>query len=247
MAKMPNSKAEYVAQRLLDKIVVSNLEPGSNFGTEADLLKMFDVSRPTLRESLRILESQGVLELRPGPKGGILVKRPGADILAHGLSVYLRMHAVPFSAVLAVREAIEPALAAEAAANGSEEDFAEMQASVERMRKTTDSSAFAAENRLFHSLIARASGNKVLEIFWTTIGMMADGKEHGVQYPSRTQKYVIEAHQKIVDACTARDAVAASTHMKKHVGEQVAFVHENYGDVLGRATSIVNREGRRIN
>ena len=74
---MPKNKAEYVAQRLLDRIITANLDPGSSFGTEADLLQQFDVSRPTLRESLRILEAQGVLELRPGPRGGIIVTKPG--------------------------------------------------------------------------------------------------------------------------------------------------------------------------
>ena len=247
MARMPNSKAEYVAQRLLDKIVVSNLAPGSNFGTEADLLAQFDVSRPTLRESLRILESQGVLELRPGPKGGILVKRPGTEILAHGLSVYLRLHHVPFSAVLRVREAIEPTLAAEAAANATDETLGALQDSIDRMRHDSDPDAFADENRLFHSLIAQASGNKVLEVFWATISILAAGEEHGIHYPVHTQKYVIEAHQRIVDACVARDAAAAALHMKKHVDEFAAYVIEHHRDVLTRATAIFERPGRRIN
>ncbi|HHX90536.1 MAG TPA: FadR family transcriptional regulator, partial [Paracoccus sp.] len=77
MASLPKSKAEYVARRLLDRIITANLKPGSSFGTEAELLEQYDVSRPTLRESLRVLESQGVLELRPGPKGGIMVAKPG--------------------------------------------------------------------------------------------------------------------------------------------------------------------------
>ena len=62
------SKAERVAQILLGQIVESGIAPGQTFGTELDLLNRFQVSRPTLRESLRILESQGVLELRPGNK-----------------------------------------------------------------------------------------------------------------------------------------------------------------------------------
>ena len=134
LPRMPKSKTEHVAQRLLDKIIEAGLAPGSSFGTEAELLEQFGVSRPTLRESLRILESQGVLELRPGPGGGIMVKKPSIDILARGLSVFLRLHEVPFITVLKTREVIEPALAAEAAANGTEEDFDDMQASIDRMK-----------------------------------------------------------------------------------------------------------------
>src|SRR5689334_8792870 len=172
---MPRSKAEHVAQRLLDRIITANLAPGSSFGTESDLLAQFSVSRPTLRESLRILESQGVLELRPGPGGGIMVRTPTTDILAHGLSVFLRLNDVPFIAVLKAREVIEPALAAEAAVNGTDEDFDELEASIERMKTITDETIFIAENRTFHSVIARASANKVMETFWSTISILATG------------------------------------------------------------------------
>lgn len=246
MATVPNSKAEYVAQRLLDKIVTANLEPGTSFGTEADLLQQFDVSRPTLRESLRILEAQGVLELRPGPKGGIMVRRPGTDILAHGLSVYLRMHEVPFISVLRAREVIEPALAAEAAEHGTDEIFAEMQGSVDRMYKTKDADEFIEENRVFHSLVARASGNRVMEIFWAMISIVAVGEEHGIRYTARAQKHVAEAHQRILDACKARDSAAASNQMREHVHDLEDFVHKNFRHLLDQATSIVSRQGRHV-
>jgi len=127
------SKAEHVAQQLLERIIDAKLKPGSTFATEAELLAQFSVSRPTMRESLKVLESQGVLELRQGPGGGIIVREPSIDLLAHGLSVFLRMHRVPFVSVIKAREVIEPALANEAAVNGSEEDFAQLEASIARI------------------------------------------------------------------------------------------------------------------
>ena len=183
MVTVGRSKSEQVAQALLEKIIQDNIKPGNSLGTEADLLTTFNVSRPTLRESLRILESQGVIEMRPGPGGGILVHQPSVDILAHGLSVFLRLHGVPFISVLQAREVIEPALAREAAINGTEEDFTELAASIERMRIIRDDQvAFIEENRIFHSIIARASGNKVLETFWSTISLLAHGEHHGLRY-----------------------------------------------------------------
>ena len=244
MAGVPSSKAEYVAQRLLDRIVTANLEAGTSFGTEADLLAQYDVSRPTLRESLRILESQGVLELRPGPRGGIILTKPGTDILAHGLSVYLRMHDVPLLAVLKAREVIEPALASEAALNGTEEDFAKLQDSVDRMKTLETPEEFVEENRRFHALVARAAQNRVMEIFWATISVVADGDEQGVQYAASNQKRVIEAHQAILDALRARDGAAASECMRAHVSELEQFVRKSYRYLLNQATSIVSRQGR---
>ena len=246
MSTVPKSKAEYVAQRLLDRIVTANMGPGSTFGTEADLLAQFDVSRPTLRESLRILEAQGVLALKPGPKGGIIVTRPGTDILAHGLSVYLRMHEVPFIAVLKAREVIEPALAAEAAEHGTAADFEAMQASIDRMKGIGDQAGFIEENRVFHSLVAKASGNLVMEIFWSTISIVAAGEEHGISYTTGNQKRVADAHQAILDAMRSGDGGKASALMNEHVHELEQLVRKSYKYLLNQATSIVARQGRRV-
>ena len=241
---MPRSKAEHVAQQLLDKIITAGLAAGNSFGTEADLLEQFDVSRPTLRESLRILESQGVLELRPGPRGGIMVKKPSIDILAHGLSVFLRLNDVPFIAVLKAREVIEPALAAEAALNGTEEDFCQLEQSIERMKMIKDQQAFIDENRVFHSIIARASGNKVLETFWSTISILATGEHHGVRYTVGNQQHVIDAHVSILKACRKRDSKAAAANMEANVAELEHLVRKRYQILLTQPTSIVARRGR---
>lgn len=239
------SKAEHVAQALLAQIVESGIEPGQTFGTELDLLNRFQVSRPTLRESLRILESQGVLELRPGPGGGIVVQRPSVDTLAHGLSVFLRLHHVPFISVLKARELIEPALAREAAVNGSEADFAELDGSIARMAAIDgDQEAFVAENRRFHSIIARAGGNKVLEAFWSTISILASGENHGVRYSFGSQRHVLAAHRAILDACRSRDGEAAAKAMALHVGALEHLVRQRYQHLLEEPTQVMARPGR---
>jgi GntR family transcriptional regulator, transcriptional repressor for pyruvate dehydrogenase complex len=239
------SKAEHVAQRLLDKIIEAGLTPGSSFGTEAQLLEQFDVSRPTLRESLRILESKGVLSLRPGPGGGIMVTKPGTDILAHGLSVFLRLHDVPFIDVLKAREVIEPALAREAAENGTELDFDEMEQSIERMQSIKDQQTFVDENRNFHSIVARASGNKVLETFWSTISIVAHGEHLGVRYSSANQQHVIAAHKRILAALRKRDGKAAAVTMEEHVTELEILVRKRYQNLVVQPTRVVARQGSR--
>jgi GntR family transcriptional repressor for pyruvate dehydrogenase complex len=248
-ASMHRGKAAHVAQQLLESIVAARLAPGSSFATETELLSQFNVSRPTLRESLKILESQGVLELRPGPGGGIIVRQPSIDTLAHGLSVFLRMREVPFITVLKAREVIEPALAFEAALNGTEKDFAALHDSIERMKALdaqSDQEAFLEENRVFHSLIARASGNHVLEVFWSTIGILAAGEQHGVRYSVGNQAHVIKAHQRILDACRARNGETAAAEMEKHVMSLENLVRDRYQHLLKHPTSIVALPGRSI-
>ncbi len=243
---IPKNKAELIAKHLLDRIINQNLKPGDSCGTEAELLTQFDVSRPTLRECLRILEAQGVLELRPGPRGGILVARPGIDSLAHSLSVFLRLNDVPFLAVLRAREVIEPALATEAAQNATAEEIVELQESVERMKSIKDQAAFLAENRRFHSLIASASRNEVMSIFWSTISILAAGEMHGVKYSSGNQKHVVNAHQAIVDAIASRQPRLAADLMQEHLLELEKLLGKHYKSIVERATDIVDRRGRQI-
>jgi GntR family transcriptional regulator, transcriptional repressor for pyruvate dehydrogenase complex len=241
------SKAEHVAQQLLERIIAAKLEPGVSFATEAELLSQFNVSRPTLRESLKLLEAQGVLELRPGPGGGIIVREPSTELLAHGLSVFLRLHEVPFGAVIKAREVIEPALAYEAAVNGREVDFDELEASIARMKTLNaqaDQEAFLEENRVFHGLIARASGNKVLEVFWETISILAHGEHHGIRYSVGNQAHVVKAHQRIVDACRRRNGEAAAREMESHVSGLEHLVRQRYQHLLKQPTSVVERPGR---
>ncbi len=241
------SKAEHVAQQLLDRIIAAKLKPGSSFATEAELLPQFSVSRPTLREGLKLLESQGVLERRPGPGGGIILREPSIDLLAHGLSVYLRLHEVPFSTVLKAREVIEPALAYEAALNGTDEHFAELEASITRMKALDaprDQAAFLEENRMFHSIIARAGGNKVLEVFWNTISILAAGEHHGIRYSVGNQTHVVKAHQRVLDACRRRDGAAAAAEMESHVGALENLVRQRYQHLLKHPTSVFERPGR---
>ncbi len=240
------SKAQQVAQDLLARIADSKVQEGETFATETELLQQFKVSRPTLREGIRILESQGMIEQRPGPGGGLVMRRPSLDMLADSLSIYLRFNDVPFVTVLKAREVIEPALAAEAALQGTDDDFRQMADSIERMKtQGEDQAAFIAENRVFHGIVARASGNKVLETFWGTISLLAHGEHHGVRYTIGNRQHVIAAHQQILDACRRRDSRAAAQAMSAHVGELEHLVRDRYQHLLGQPMRVRDHRGVR--
>jgi DNA-binding FadR family transcriptional regulator len=239
-------KSQQIAQELLARVADSDLRQGDTFATEAELLESFGVSRPTLREGIRILESQGVLEQRPGPRGGLVVRRPTLDKLADTFSIYLRFNRVPFAAVLQAREVIEPALAAEAARQGGEDDFAEMEASIERMKALgAQQEAFVAENRVFHAIVARTGANTVLDTFWGMLSALAHGEHHGVHYTFGNRRHVIAAHQAILDACRQRDPAAAAAAMAEHIGALEHLVRDRYQHLLDAPTRVRNLRARR--
>jgi DNA-binding FadR family transcriptional regulator len=233
------NKSEQVARLLLDRIIEDNLRPGSSIGTEAELLELYQVSRPTLRESLRILESQGLLTLRPGPKGGILVAKPSIEVLAHTLSVLLRVNNVPFSEILRARMAIEPALVWDAAIYGTEEHFREMEETIERLEAAgDDAQAVYRENREFHNIIARAASNPVLEVFWSTIRILASGEGAGLKYTERNRAAIIASHKRILQACRARDPEEAQREIVSHLGELDQLLRIRHRDQLEKPTRI---------
>ena len=229
------NKAQQVARLLLERIVRDDMSSGDTFGTEAELLEQYDVSRPTLRESLRILESQGVLSLRPGPRGGIIVGRPSIEMLSHTLSVYLRLNRVPLVEILRARIAIEPALVRDAAVHGTDEQFARMESSIERLEAATDddNALIYRENREFHNIIAEASANPVLAVFWETICSMASGEgERNITFSERNRRAIAKAHREILDACKSRDPDAAQVQMAEHLGELDVLLRHKYKDEL---------------
>jgi GntR family transcriptional regulator, transcriptional repressor for pyruvate dehydrogenase complex len=233
------NKSEQIADAVMSRIINSRLKPGDVLGTEADLVATYEVSRPTLRESLRMLEAQGVITLRPGPGGGVTVGRPTVDMLAHALSVFLYLQGVPFGAVLKAREVIEPALAYAAAVNGTEQEFEALDQSIERMRAAADQEEFIQENRTFHQIIARASRNQVLESFWEAISLLAHGEQHAITYSFSNRRHVVMAHEEIVMACRKRKPEVVAARMAAHVGELEHLVKRGRRSALAEPTRIM--------
>lgn len=233
------NKSSQIADSLMNRIIKSGLKPGDVLGIEADLVAEHEVSRPTLRESLRMLEAQGVISLRPGPGGGVTVGRPSVDTLAHALSVFLYLQGVPFGAVLKAREVIEPALTYEAAVNGTDSEFDEMQQSIDRMRAIDNDAAFVAENRTFHQIVARASRNQVLESFWEAISLLAQGEHHGITYTFGNRVHVVRYHEEILAACRDRKPEVASALMSAHVGELEHLVKRRHQSALAEPTRMM--------
>jgi DNA-binding GntR family transcriptional regulator len=173
----------------------------------------------------------------------VAVGQPTVDTLAHALSVFLYLQGVPFGTVLKAREVIEPALAFEAAVNGTEPEFDELEQSIERMKLLESQDDFVQENRNFHQIIARASRNKVLESFWEAISLLAHGEQHAITYTFGNRMHVVKAHEEILAACRERKPESAATRMADHVGELEHLVQRRYRSALSEPTRILVKAG----
>ena len=228
-----SSKPQHVAKLLLELIIRDDMPPGSSLGTESELLEKFQVSRPTLRACLSVLESQGVLTLRPGPKGGIILTKPGIDVLSNTLLVYLRLNQIEFDEVMRTRMLIEPVMAHEAALYGTEAQFDAMEKTIEKMEAVgdEDSDLFVNENREFHSLIAQSANNPVLEVFWLTIKTLVPGNASNLRFTKRSRVAIAKSHRDILEAFRSRDADGAQKHMVEHL-KSSRYARKGAGEAL---------------
>jgi GntR family transcriptional regulator, transcriptional repressor for pyruvate dehydrogenase complex len=233
--------AERIARQIVNHIVDNDLAEGTVLPTERQLVETFGVGRTTLREALRLLESRKVLTIKPGPHGGPVVRMPRPDDLREALTLMLQFSSSSLMEVLEARTALEPVMARLAADRISKEALTELSDSVERMRSAAgDHSAFLAENRRFHSIIAEATGNHILQVFNDTLKTIADGATLGVVYTPTRRQSVAKAHERIVSALRERDGLAAEQAMRDHVAEAGNFWRRKYPDLVSQPVRWVN-------
>jgi DNA-binding FadR family transcriptional regulator len=157
-----------IARKIVSEIRRLRLRPGTQLDSEHRMVEEFGVSRATVREALRFLELQGALRIKAGPGGGPVVSVPGADHLASVLSLHLQFADASFSSVVDARRSIYPVLAGQAAENATRENVATLRESISRMNAGVhDPDHFREEARRFMSLLAAASGNRVLALAGT--------------------------------------------------------------------------------
>jgi len=229
--------AVVVAAELAEDIFTRGLEPGDALPNEAEMLQGLDVSRATLREALRVLETQGVITMRTGRGGGPEVAQPNPRALAETLTVNFRALHVTFEEILFTRATIEPALAHHAALNHTQEDLDRLRACADAVARTAwDAPEILQLNRDFHTAVALASHNRPLAVLWSAISAVADGQGLGVD---EAQWAVGKAaHRRIVAAIAKRDGRAAERAMSKHVSAYHQDVSADYPTFLSTPVSI---------
>lgn len=202
-----------VARKLVREIRRRCLKPGTQLDAEHRMVEELGVSRATVREALRFLELQGALRIKAGPGGGPVVSVPGAEHLASVLSLHLQFVDASFSSVIDARRAIYPVLAAQAAENASNEDHATLRESIARMNADAhDADLFAEEARRFMSLVAAASGNRVLALLVGALHRMSEGAG---AWDEKQRRSALRSYARAVKAIESGEAEEARSIMDR--------------------------------
>jgi DNA-binding FadR family transcriptional regulator len=200
--------SEQVAIQIQHSIQEEGLAPGDFLGREEDLAASFGVSRPTLREALKLLASGNLIRASKGPGGGIFVAYTADEGMGRSLSdaieMMLETGSVTLEELLDARLLLEVPLAGRAAYQATDEDLAALRAA-------------APGSAEFHRALAAGAGNRMLqaltgwivEVLQPSLGEALEG--------AIVESAIVEQHEALLHAIEKGDAARAERAMKDHL------------------------------
>jgi DNA-binding FadR family transcriptional regulator len=220
--------AEQVADDLRRRILLGDLADGTALPVEEHLREQYPVSKPTLREAMRVLEAEGLVSVRRGSIGGAVVHRPQSANVAYTLGLVLSSQRVALDEVGAALREVEPACAAACAERADRDEVVvpvlrRLQA--EAVEVVDDLVAVTTSSRRFHEAIVDLCGNSPLTIMagaleglWSThesdwAHRVADGAE----IPREERLEALDEHARLIDLIATGDADGARRLSAAHL------------------------------
>lgn len=228
MQKLTKTRLSQEAAASIQNYLKSeNATPGDKLPAERDLCVTLGISRTSVREALRILEIQGIIEVKPGSGAYFL---GWGNELAVSFSEWLPKNMENVREHFEVRCLIEPAAAALAAERATPKMIAKMKETLKSFNDSLtqkDLPAIILADTEFHRLIGEASGNKTMALIMNIIARsLVEGWKASLRVPERPEKTLTE-HQRIFDAICQRDSKAARGAMSAHLDKAVQEIEEN--------------------
>lgn len=220
--------AEQVADDLRNRILLGDLGKSSGLPVEEVLRAQYPVSKPTLREAMRVLEAEGLITVRRGSVGGAIVHPPAAANVAYTLGLVLASRRVDIADVGTALRAVEPSCASACAArpDRAESVLPELQRiHDESMEIVDDLVAVTKASRLFHETLVDRCGNEslsilagALETVWSTHEADWAHRMHEVESIPRDERIAaLQEHQVLIDLIAAGDVEGTWRHAAAHL------------------------------
>ncbi|UOY01778.1 FadR/GntR family transcriptional regulator [Blastococcus sp. PRF04-17] len=229
MAQRTEKVAESVAREIVQEIRRNNLEPGATLPPESAMLERFGVGRGSLREALRILEVNGLVVLKPGPRGGPVVAPRDPASFGQMMTLHLQALGTTYRQLLEARVEYEAVLARMAAERAGDEAAQIMRAAMGTPpSQPGDDQEYVGATGGFHSAVGLASGNPVLALAADAIYAIWSVRVTRVLYPPDQRDDVLRDHAQIARAIEKRDARRAERLMREHMDRYKEFCEARY-------------------
>ncbi len=210
--------SDVLAEDLRERILRGEFPEDTALPTERELVAQTRMSRTTVREALRILEVQSLIQIRTGRAGGAFVQRLGEESIASSVALLIRGRQIRLAALLETREAIEPSCAQLAAMYRTDEDLDALEAANEALATDGSLADFLTANVDWHVGVAQASHNELLTGFMLALSRaIYTATDNQGFVDTQVRRTTVKAHVSITQAIAARDSDAAVRRMKRHV------------------------------
>lgn len=214
--------AEVVADHIRRQIVRGDLSEGDTLAPESEFIERFGVSRPTLREALRILESENLIQVTRGARGGARVQMPDSRVAARYAGLILQRTHAPLTDIYEAQLAIEPPAVRILAERGDPETIQGLRDCIAMERDTVEHPPhFGSALARFHHMVVDRAGNQVLSLLATMLHDILElhfAASTGIDYlalPARTvRERAIRSHEKLVNLIAAGKIDAAERHWR---------------------------------
>ena len=207
---------EEIVRQVKAMIAEGRLKGGDRLPPERDLAEKFVVSRTSVREALRALESLGLVEIRPGE--GTFIREVSIDTLVEPLALLMASQREATGELFEARRLLEPSLAALAASRATPEEIQEMERILEEQaREIGFGRTGLAQDAQFHAAIGTAAHNRAItRLAHAIMDLLAQSREDSLNTPGRPTRSH-EDHRRVLAAIRARDAEAARAAMLEHI------------------------------
>jgi len=213
--------SEQVAAAIQHRIQDDGLAPGDFLGREEDLASEFGVSRPTLREALKLLASGNLIRANKGPGGGIFVAHTADQGVRRSLSdsvdMMIETGAVSLEELLEARTLLEVPLAGLAALQASEETIRRLRAALVAETASGDMDAVHTADSDFHREIATAGGNRIAQALTGWVFEVLQPRLMDQLRDAVVPQAVLDQHSALLEAIEQGDRTRAERAMREHL------------------------------
>jgi GntR family transcriptional regulator, transcriptional repressor for pyruvate dehydrogenase complex len=214
---------EEIVRQIKTMIAEGRLTSGDRLPPERELAEKFLVSRTSVREALRALESLGLVEIRPGE--GTFIREMSVDRLVEPLALVMVSQREALGELFEARRLLEPAIAGLAAARATPDEIQEMERILEdQAREVAAGRTGFAQDAEFHAAIGRAAHNQAItRIAHAVMDLLTQSREESLNTPGRPTRSH-EDHRRVLRAIAQRQGAAAESAMRDHLVAVEALV-----------------------
>ncbi|MFG1819549.1 FadR/GntR family transcriptional regulator [Kribbella sp. NPDC049174] len=217
-----------IVEQVEDALARGDLAPGQRLPSERELVAQFEVSRSTVREALRVLESNGVVRSRPGDPNGPEILPFSQSALRKQMVRLARVDELTLSELIGFRMIMDGAAIQVASRLRTPEQLTEMEETLVAMRAAidVDFEAFSEADLAFHDVIAQISRNSLIQTCNEVVrGVVLTLISDKVAHAQNSRALMLESlqhHAEVVDAIRAGDGHAAARIARQNMYDYYA-------------------------